>query len=396
MKKIKKTKLMLAIYALHPIQYQAPIFRKVASSGEFDLTVLYGDDVGIRNFHQIEFSQSIVWDIPLLDGYKYKIMRNFKLLNRLPFFSRVNFGLIKEILFGKYDIILIHGYETFSAWFVLILAKLIKTKIIFRGESIPKFDQETNIKIKIKEFLVKLFLKSSDAIMYSCAGNRKRWEQLGVKREKLFFMPCAVDNAYFQEKRTKTLPRRNELRKGLGIPIDSFVVLFPARFTGRKRPYDLIKAVEKLKDKNIYILFVGDGPERRGIEEAVRVSQISAKFVGFVNQSKLPEYYTISDVAAVISEYDASPKSINEAMNFGLPIIVSDRVGTSADLVENKGNGFVIKVGNVDEIAHSLEMLYKNQLLYSQMSTRSEEIVKNWNFDENVKALKKASDSIIK
>ena len=107
-------KLRMAVFALHPIQYQAPIFRQIAIKKAFELTVLYGEDIGVRDFFQSEFAKSIVWDIPLLEGYNYKFFKNLRLLNNNIFLSRVNLGLFTEILFGKYSMLvsfLINAYQ---------------------------------------------------------------------------------------------------------------------------------------------------------------------------------------------------------------------------------------------------------------------------------------------
>ena len=92
----------------------------------------------------------------------------------------------------------------------------------------------------------------------------------------------------------------------------------------------------------------------------------------------------------MISEYDASPKSINEGLNFGLPVIVSNRVGTANDLVEHDKNGFIVNVGDIEAIAIHIENLANDKKKWKQMSVRSENLVKTWNFDENVYALQRA------
>ena len=51
---------------------------------------------------------------------------------------------------------------------------------------------------------------------------------------------------------------------------------------------------------------------------------------------------SISDLYCLVSNFDASPKSINEAMNFKLPVITRNTVGTAGDLVINGFNGYII------------------------------------------------------
>ena len=57
----------------------------------------------------------------------------------------------------------------------------------------------------------------------------------------------------------------------------------------------------------------------------------------------LSEVYTISDFFCINSDYDASPKVLNEVLNFKTPVISRNTVGTSGDLIIHKYNGFIFK-----------------------------------------------------
>ena len=159
--------------------------------------------------------------------------------------------------------------------------------------------------------------------------------------QKLFLLPCAVNNDFFLEQKSTLTPLREENRSALGIGQEEFVILFSARFTERKRPYDLIAAVAALEDPRLRIVFVGDGPEREGMEQAVRQLNVLATFTGFVGPEELAMYYSIADLDVVISSKDPSPKSLNEALIFSLPVVVTDVVGTAPDLVKDGKNGFM-------------------------------------------------------
>ena len=130
------------------------------------------------------------------------------------------------------------------------------------------------------------------------------------------------------------------------------------------------------------------------MEAFVKEHNLKAVFTGFQNQTQLPKYYTISDIDVVISDYDPSPKAMNEAMNFRLPIIVSDAPGTAYDLVKNGENGFVVKVGDIDTIAKKIDYLNKNREEMKIMGKKSFEIVQNWNYTEDVKGILKAIEYV--
>ena len=60
----------------HPIQYYSPLYNKISKSNEFDLTVYYLSDFSVKGYVDKEFNREIKWDIPLLDGHKYKFLKN--------------------------------------------------------------------------------------------------------------------------------------------------------------------------------------------------------------------------------------------------------------------------------------------------------------------------------
>ena len=85
----------------------------------------------------------------------------------------------------------------------------------------------------------------------------------------------------------------------------------------------------------------------------------------------------------MISDYDPSPKALNEAMNFELPIIVTDVVGTAHDLVVDGVNGYIVKVGDINTIIEKITFLNVNREIAKKMGRRSSEIVDAYTFEKD-------------
>ena len=374
---------------MHPIQYHAPIFRALSKVPGLESIVLYADKIGLEEIFNPEFNTTIKWDVPLLEGYNSIFFKNYAVNKITGYFSRINPGIFFHVLSNKYDAVLIHGYQTFSAWLVLFAAKISRKSIIVRGEGLVK-DGTKTIFSRIKAMSAKTFLWLSDVVMYSCSGNKQYWRSLGVPEEKMKFIPCAVDNSYFKKQYMDLLPNRKKSRKKLGIDDDDFVVLFSARFTERKRPFDLIKAASIANNNKIVILFVGDGVIKKDMEEMAREHNVRTIFTGFINQSELSKYYSLADMFAVISSYDASPKALNEAMNFYLPVIASTRVGTADDLVLHEKNGFQIKPGDIEGLAKHLKYLSENRGRSHEMGQQSKLLVEDWTIEKDAQAIMQA------
>lgn len=390
-------KARLGIYALHPITYQTPIYRTLfkiieskSYSCEFD--VLFGDDLSLREVYYEHLDKKVKFDNDLfLDEFPHKFMKNYSRDARKGFFSRINPSIFYRIIKDRYDVILIHGYETFTAWISLLAAKLLLRKVIFRGEAVLEGNPyKPGVTQKLKRVILPLFFYLFDAVMYSCEGNKRYFKFFGVPEEKLFLLPCAVNNDYYINQRIVLDHKVQEHRTALGIDKDEFVVLFSARFTGRKNPYDLINAVAQSNNKKITILFVGDGPERAGMEKAVKSSRVKAIFTGFVGPTELAKYYSVSNLDVVISSKDPSPKSLNEALIFSLPIIVTDVVGTASDLVFEDKNGFIVPVGDVNLISEKINYLASNPQVCDRMGKVSFNIVQSWTIESGAEGILEA------
>ena len=302
--------------------------------------------------------------------------------------------MVYHIVKQRYDVVLIHGLQTCSAWLVFFAAKFVGTKVIFRGEGLLKKTPQKLWK-RVAKWLIRKLLVSSDAAMFSCNGNKQYWRDLGFSDQDLFFIPCAVDNQFFRDGRIEDTERRSSLRAELGIHDDDFVILFSARFTTRKRPLDLIQAVSKLESDRVVILFIGDGVLREGMESEAERLGVRTVFCGFINQSRLSTFYSLADSFAVISEYDASPKALNEVLNFGVPVICSRGVGTAGELAVEGVNGFVVDVGDVDAVARALKKLVDNPGLCEEMGRASINIVENWNIEADARAIYRASQYVV-
>jgi glycosyltransferase involved in cell wall biosynthesis len=105
-------------------------------------------------------------------------------------------------------------------------------------------------------------------------------------------------------------------------------------------------------------------------------------FLGFVSQKELPNLYVISDVVVFPSLYDETwARAVNEAMACKLPIIASRKVGATGDIVRDGINGFVVKEGDIEELADKMRLLVTDRELRKRMGEASKEIIKDWTYE---------------
>jgi len=370
-------KIKLAIFASHPIQYQAPFFKAINLDGRIKPTVYFSDRGAIEESYDSEFGRKIKWDIPLLDGYEHFFLK-----------GRMHLPLILLFKKTRFDAILIFGWNSIDIFLVYLAALFSGTKILMRAES--PLNQELlkfGVFQKAKKIFLKLFFKKIKAFLYIGEENRRFYKYLGVPDSRLFFVPYAVDNDRFFKEAEVLLPKKEEIRDGMGIKRDAKVVLFVGKLIDKKRPKDLLVAYKDLDIKNKALIFVGDGSLRQELEDYVQKNNLSGVyFVGFKNQTEISEYYAIADVFVLPSGAGETwGLVVNEAMCFGLPVVVSNLVGCGLDLVNNDNSGYIFKMGDIKEMKEVILRAFS--LADKKEKNQSRSLIKNYDYSRGINSI---------
>jgi glycosyltransferase involved in cell wall biosynthesis len=377
----------------HPIQYQAPLFRYLSLHPRLDLTVLFLSDISVREYHDPGFGVDVHWDVPLLDGYRYVFLTCLGRSDRLSFFRPFTCGLWRQLKDGCFDALWIHGYSHQALLRALVIAKFLGIKVLLRGESHLLGAKGGAVESRAKEaFLPRLF-KAIDGFLAIGTLNRNYYLHYGVAPKKIFMMPYAVDNEFFRTHAEESRPQREQFRRDLGLEPGRPVILYASKFQARKRPNDLLEAYIRLspdskREPRPYLLMVGDGELRPRMEQRVHeVGWSSIRFLGFKNQTQLPRYYDLCDIFVLPSEHEPWGLVVNEVMNAGKPVIVSDRVGAGPDLVRDGENGFVVAVGDVRALTDRICRLSSRPEIAAAMGMKSHQSISNWDFHADLNGL---------
>jgi glycosyltransferase involved in cell wall biosynthesis len=192
-------------------------------------------------------------------------------------------------------------------------------------------------------------------MLYVGDANYDYFKMHGVPERKLFSSPHAVDNGRFQAEPERVRAEARAWRRRLGIPEGDLLILFAGKFEEKKRPLDLLAAFKAVGSRDVSLLFVGAGKQESELRQAA-AGQSRVFFAPFQNQSEMPRTYAACDLF-VLPSFGAEETwglAINEALCLKRPVIVSDHVGCSRDLVEQGKSGLIFRARDVDALTAAL------------------------------------------
>jgi glycosyltransferase involved in cell wall biosynthesis len=391
----------IAFLLSHPIQYFSPLLIKIAKSSFMHLTVYYCSDESIRGMKDSGFGREVKWDIPLLEGYNYKFLRNYSPTPTIfkSIIGLINPGIVIELQKNRYDAIIIHGWNYITHIITFIIAFLLRIPVLLRAES--PLNQEllkSKWKIFLKKILLGLLFKRISGFLAIGSENKEFYKFYGVPENKIFLTPYAVDNERFIRSYERYAQHKQEIMREIGIPEGKKVILFCGKLIDKKRPFDLLKAYELVYNDSKALVYIGDGILRNELEHYVKEHNIrDVYFLGFKNQDELPKYYAIADIFVLPSTAGETwGLVVNEAMCFSVPVVVSDMVGCARDLVKHGENGFVYPVGDTNKLSEYLSKLLGDDELRKKMGEYSFEIIQKWNYNEGVEKILTAIEYVTK
>lgn len=391
----------LAYLVSHPIQYQAPLLKLIANQNKIKLLTIFRSDLSVGEFFDNEFGVSMKWDTPLTEGYDHIFLKSLGSGTKFSFFSPFNYGLMQILLKRRIDVLWVHGWGSLFQVYAIFMARILGIKVLIRGES----NLYTSVVKGWKSPLKKLFLRFLFRAVNGCLAigslNKDFYRHYGVTDSKIFLVPYVVDNKFFQKK--SYLSPQDILKLSLSIDLDETrkIILFASKMIGRKRAIDLLRAYFLLTShyqmsSMPYLLFIGDGDERDGLEEIAKshASKDLIKFLGFKNQTELPKFLALCDVFVLPSEDEPWGLIVNEAMNAGRPIIVSDQVGCASDLIRNGVNGYIFKTGDYVQLSkYIFEILSSNDRI-NTMGEASLDFINHWGYKQAILGINNALDSL--
>lgn len=381
----------IAIIATHPIQYQVPWFQKLAEQTE--LTVYYAllPDAEQQG---VGFCVPFKWDIPMLEGYKWRVMPNKRPSPSLRGFFASSTPAIHSLLSEtKPDVVIITGWHALPLLQALWACIRLGIPRIVRGES--NGFRKRSFRTRM---LHRLMLSRFDAFLAIGQANRDFYLQYGINPEHIFVGNYFIDNHRFQEQLRQIPDGRFAVRSGWGIPEKAVCFVYVGKLEPKKRILDLLRAVDRARQLNssLHLLVVGDGELMAEARQMVEALGLPVRFAGFLNQREITRAYLAADCLVLPSDFGETwGLVVNEAMACGLPALVSDRVGCWPDLVKEDRTGMVFPCGDIDALAGKLLELSSDPARLAGMGAQASEHIRQYSVEQAVAGTMDAIDFVL-
>ncbi len=189
-------------------------------------------------------------------------------------------------------------------------------------------------------------------------------------------------------------------------------IVFVGRLGRQKDPILLLRAFNnlspELKNKTL-VSIIGDGPKRKKLENFIKENKLEDRVVltGDLKREKIFEIFRNSDIFVLTSNWEGFPRSILEAMSFGLAVIATNVGGVKEaissgdygqDYNQDYGQdcGILIRKGSKKELENALEKLLKNPQLIQKMGEKARERVRdNFSLEEMFEKTEKVYKEIL-
>ena len=247
----------------------------------------------------------------------------------------------------EYDTIVMNGYSTFAE--MKAIRYMIKHHIPYvlqiNGGVIKK---ENKLKKKIKTYYI------SHAAKYfsPCTEADKYLIYYGAKKENIFHYPYG--NYFSKEIIDKPLTRneKDAIRRKHSLPLNRLFVN-ASQFIERKNNLQLISL---FKDREDSLLLIGAGNEKETYEKYIKDNNINnVILMNYLDKEPLFEILSSCDCFITLSREDIFGHTTLEAMVNGVPVISSNKVVSSLDIIKNGENGYLVDINDEKQIIKAIE-----------------------------------------
>ncbi|MFN3667350.1 MAG: glycosyltransferase [Sediminibacterium sp.] len=248
----------------------------------------------------------------------------------------------------------------------------------------------------LEQFSESISLRRADLVACVSFEVAEKLKEMGVNPNKIIVSPMAVDAHLF-----KNASVNSTIKEELKLEDKTII-----GWTGSFRRFHGLEGVVRsfaqvvATRSDVYLLLVGDGPERSNIERLVSMLGIAdhVLFSGHVPFKEMPMYITAFDIALVSASsaenFHYSPLKLREYMAASCAV-VAPRAGEIVKLFSDERELLMYDVGNITELTFKLLKLINDPQLRKNLALKGNEwVLQNGTWDWELNRISMAITSL--
>lgn len=317
------------------------------------------------------YNANIIAELRKLGVTVYEVWPGSSFTNKWPFYNLYALKYVTNLLKeGKVNIVhgsaadgyLLSSFENVP--YVLTIHAVLADEISKTSEFVDSMKNLRLDRLLILKTLIEAerfaALRADVIVVPSTYSKYQVIKYYGVSSKKIEVIPHGVNVEEFDS--FKQISRHKQGKEDIRI-------CFVGRITKRKGLIYLIRAVEMLRKRNyqVSLEIVGDGPQRKTLEEYVRKKGLSyIRFLGNLSHKEKLERLSMCDIFCMPSLHEAFGIAILEAMAARKPVVASN-VGGIPEVVLDGVTGFLVPPCDIISIAEAIEKLVIDEELRLKM-----------------------------
>ena len=271
-----------------------------------------------------------------------------------------------------YDIF--HSFNLFPVGFwVTFWGKIFrkKTCVAFYGTD------ACDTSASVKTFLLKKWTLRNVSLPITISDFTKRATEkrysLGSDRIKVIY-PVVPQALLFGTKSAEEDREIFKIKKTYNISDNTFVIISVCRLVKRKGVEYLIRAVAEIRDKDIRLLIIGDGPEKDNLINLVNILDIRDRVFILGKVKDIIPFYRIGSVSTLVSynlvddgDFEGLGLVLLEAQSYGVPVI-GTRSGGVPEAFEENTTGLLVFPQDVKALENAVRMMIDDREMRDRLA----------------------------
>lgn len=277
----------------------------------------------------------------------------------------------------KPDVVNVSGYYEPAMNIIIFYCRMVGIKVIISVDSTEEDKPNIWWKEAIKRFVV------NRAQGFFCYGSKaaEYMFKFGVKPDQILLENNAVDNQTIASIYQEAYQNREVEKEKYDLRPYNFI--YTGRLMAIKNVDNLLLAFSKLKTKDWGLVILGDGAEGEKLRKYVVDNNLEGvRFIEGQAWYNVPKFMALGDVFVLPSYSEPWGLVVNEAMICEMPVIVSNKCGSSHDLVKNGENGYTFNPYDTEELVGIMQKFVDDLDIIKVFGKVSKEIIKKYSPDQ--------------